>query len=336
MAKYKPQYKQEDGTTADLDLCAKYDGNGDQIDTTYAKLTDISDNSGVTELSDQYVRITDLETGIYKLTYNGAKYIYYDGTTGTGVHTVVTTYATNPVLLYVTQCYTTPTGGYTYWQWYYIAGTSSSPNIYYSSTSQNSGVTARAISLSAILTNISSYVKNHLTYSTSNTTYALSAYQGYVLKTELDNQAATISALEARIAALESGGSSSSVLYTIEGSTSGNYVNNGDSEDKIRGYLYSGEVTHITLTNSTGTDIIIGYDSGEDYTYTEYNGVQAYDRGDSLTLGTDPIDITEINVTLMNDYDSYAEHYGWVSAEEKIAEVQAVILADLPNLFTPE
>ena len=45
----------------------------------------------------------------------------------------------------------------------------------------------------AVLTDISAYVQNNLTYSTSNTTYALSAYQGYVL----NNNAITAASISA-------------------------------------------------------------------------------------------------------------------------------------------
>lgn len=39
----------------------------------------ISSSGGAGEIADQYVRITDLESGFYNLTYNGQKYIYYEG-----------------------------------------------------------------------------------------------------------------------------------------------------------------------------------------------------------------------------------------------------------------
>lgn len=37
MAKYKPQIRQDETTVVDLDLCAKYDGEGNDIVATYAK-----------------------------------------------------------------------------------------------------------------------------------------------------------------------------------------------------------------------------------------------------------------------------------------------------------
>lgn len=37
MAKYKPQIRQDETTVVDLDLCAKYDGEGNDIVETYAK-----------------------------------------------------------------------------------------------------------------------------------------------------------------------------------------------------------------------------------------------------------------------------------------------------------
>lgn len=45
------------------------------------------------------------------------------------------------------------------------------------------------------LTNISSYVKNNLTYSTSNTTYALSAYQGYLLNQNKENSSNKVTSI---------------------------------------------------------------------------------------------------------------------------------------------
>lgn len=39
--------------------------------------------AGITEISTQYIRITDLAAGVYKLTYNGQKYLYYYGTSST-------------------------------------------------------------------------------------------------------------------------------------------------------------------------------------------------------------------------------------------------------------
>lgn len=47
------------------------------------------------------------------------------------------------------------------------------------------------------LTNISSYVKNNLTYSTSNTTYALSAYQGYLLNQNKENSSNKVTSITA-------------------------------------------------------------------------------------------------------------------------------------------
>ena len=39
--------------------------------------------SGYTELTTQYVRLWDLDAGIYKWTYDGQKYLYYNGASGT-------------------------------------------------------------------------------------------------------------------------------------------------------------------------------------------------------------------------------------------------------------
>ena len=59
------------------------------------------------------------------------------------------------------------------------------------------------------ITNISSYVKDNLTYSTSGTTYALSAYQGYLLNNKISGKQDTLS--DAQIAATNSGITSTKV-----------------------------------------------------------------------------------------------------------------------------
>lgn len=127
---------------------------------------------GIEEISTQYIRITDLDAGVYKLTYAGTKYIYYSGTTSTSAHTVAG--STGTVVLTVNKYSTN------YWHWYYINGTTGYETIYYGYTSTSIGA-LNSKALNSLLVNISSYVRNNLTYSTSTTSYALSAYQGYLL-----------------------------------------------------------------------------------------------------------------------------------------------------------
>ena len=47
MAKYKPQIRQDETTVVDLDLCAKYDGEGNDIVETYAKKGESGGGGGV-------------------------------------------------------------------------------------------------------------------------------------------------------------------------------------------------------------------------------------------------------------------------------------------------
>lgn len=102
-----------------------------EIDGVYHKIEG-SGSSGLTEISTQYIRITDLATGVYKLTYNGTKYIYYYGTTNTSyVHTVAG--GAGAVILTVNRYSTT------YWHWYYINGTTGYENIYYGYSSTTLG-----------------------------------------------------------------------------------------------------------------------------------------------------------------------------------------------------
>ena len=134
-------------------------------------------------------------------------------------------------------------------------------------------------------------------------------------------------------------------IYTIEGSSDGCYDNCLWENSSIRDYFYSGDVNAITLSTNTGTDFVLGLES--DYasfvtvTYGDQTSVNSYvtmsnsDLSYYLDLGTNPIYITAINVTLMDDYDIFAEHYGYPPAEEKIAEVREAVLAALPELIMP-
>jgi len=92
-----------------------------------------SGGSGVEEISTQYIRITSLNAGTYKLTYSGTKYIYYNGSSSTSTHTV--TGLSGEVILIVNKYSTT------YWHWYYINGTTSYATLYYGYTSSSSGST---------------------------------------------------------------------------------------------------------------------------------------------------------------------------------------------------
>lgn len=81
----------------------------------------------IKELSTQAIRITDLTSGIYKLTYAGVKYIYYDGATG---YNSQTTYTTDVVYLFVTH-YTG--SAEERWHWYFVGG-STKPTYFYTGT----------------------------------------------------------------------------------------------------------------------------------------------------------------------------------------------------------
>lgn len=137
----------------------------------------------IIELPDQYVRITDLDSGIYKLTYEGTKYIYYDGATDTKT----ASYSfVNPFILNVTKKQNTKDSE-AYWDWYTICYTGTAdgnPVLTYGMTTVSRG-SRQSKNFGLILDSIGSYVKNELTYSTSSNQYALSAYQGYVLDQRL-------------------------------------------------------------------------------------------------------------------------------------------------------
>lgn len=96
---------------------------------------------GITEISTQYIRIWDLNPGIYLLTYNGTKYIYYSGASGTATHTVKGG-AGQVVLTVETYSTTTKT-------WYYDSINTSvglaSYTRFYGRTSSSSGSTSSTL-----------------------------------------------------------------------------------------------------------------------------------------------------------------------------------------------
>ena len=91
----------------------------------------IDNDEKVQEISTQYVRITDLDAGVYRLTYNGTKYIYYNGASATDTHTVT---GADGVVVLVVSMYSTSTR-----HWYYINGSSSYASIYFGYTTSTAG-----------------------------------------------------------------------------------------------------------------------------------------------------------------------------------------------------
>jgi len=91
-----------------------------------------------TEIGSQYIRITNLNSGIYRLSYSGTKYIYYNGNSDTTTHTVVG--GSGAVILVVSKYSTT------YWHWYYVNGTdtATSTAIYSGQTTTAAGTVNNA------------------------------------------------------------------------------------------------------------------------------------------------------------------------------------------------
>lgn len=193
MCAYLPQYKNSNGDMVDLELCATHDGNGNNIADTYARKDELSSGGsssgsssggGITEIATQVIRITNLETGVYKLTYNGTKAIQYNGSTGMQRLSIIDTYATNPIILNVTQSYVSSSGVKS-WQWYFVGSVQGlPPSIFYGYTSTSAGY-YDVFDFASVLYDISAWVKNNLTSSTNTSMYALSAYQGYLLNQRL-------------------------------------------------------------------------------------------------------------------------------------------------------
>lgn len=140
-----------------------------------------SGGGGITELSDQYVRVWNLSTGIYKLTYKGAQYIYYYGATSTASVSIKS--GSGDVLLFVSQ-YTT-----TYKTWIAFSTGRYAFNAGYTSSSSGS-YTNRDLTYIP-----QASVVNNLT--STSTTAPLSAKQGNVLKGLIDDLTETVDNISA-------------------------------------------------------------------------------------------------------------------------------------------
>ena len=100
-----------------------------------AMLDDVTNNGYIGTLNSQYVRIWNLSAGIYKWTYSGTKYIYYNGSSSTSSFSM--TGSTGGALYLVVNAYSS---SYKNWYIIYTAGTSLGYlYIYYGTTSSSSG-----------------------------------------------------------------------------------------------------------------------------------------------------------------------------------------------------
>lgn len=112
------------------------------------------ENNLITEISSQYIRITDYATGVYKLTYNGTKYIYYNGSSNS--NSVSVQGSAGAVILTINRYSTTR------WSWNYInCDTYGTMYLGYGNTSTNTGtyqtltlpsVTSGAVATTAVAT----------------------------------------------------------------------------------------------------------------------------------------------------------------------------------------
>lgn len=122
--------------TAHQDISGKADTSSLSAVATSGNYNDLSNKptipNGITEISTQYTRIWGLATGVYKLTYNGTKYLYYNGSTATNTMAV----PNGEVILFVNNAIT-------YICWHFITVASTQQFIYYGQTSSSSGNNAR-------------------------------------------------------------------------------------------------------------------------------------------------------------------------------------------------
>lgn len=87
---------------------------------------------GITEISTQYIRIWGLTTGVYKLTYNGTKYLYFNGATSTSTMAV----PNGEVILIVNSTTTNVC-------WHFVSVSANKQNIYFGYTTSSSGSNSR-------------------------------------------------------------------------------------------------------------------------------------------------------------------------------------------------
>lgn len=140
------------------------------IDSSHKLSSDLVDDTNSTnkfikEITTQYIIISDLQTGIYKLSYNGTKYLKNYNNTGS----IIVQNGNGPVILTINY-----TGSS--WHWYYITRNSLAlPIIYFGYTSA-SGSASDSKALASLLTshqNIKSLDTNNtgtLSYTTESLT----------------------------------------------------------------------------------------------------------------------------------------------------------------------
>lgn len=150
MSSYRPYKKTSNVTTEDLPLDAETvkgvdvvaqinaikDGNtldsfGD-VENALANLPSGDSSGGITEISTEYIRITDLTSGVYKLTYNGVKYLYYRGTSSTSSLNVP---SLDECIIIISKVNSN------IWNWYFIIGTQANyrPVLYSGYTTSTGG-----------------------------------------------------------------------------------------------------------------------------------------------------------------------------------------------------
>lgn len=107
---------------------------------TLATLDDIAGGGGGTQtLTTQYVRVWDLAAGIYKWTYVGQKFAYYNGATSQTIGIFGTSYL-DDIILIVRDYDSSSSTPYKFWHAYGAQGTdTNSCIIYYGSTSSTAG-----------------------------------------------------------------------------------------------------------------------------------------------------------------------------------------------------
>lgn len=119
--------------TGDLAVDGAISEGGTVLSDKYALKSAVpTENELIKEIKTQYIRITDLETGVYKLTYYGTKYIYYSGKTSTATHTV--NVGTGAAILTISRYSSTV------WNWFYLGGSGTTRTVLYGgATSASSG-----------------------------------------------------------------------------------------------------------------------------------------------------------------------------------------------------
>lgn len=155
----------------------------EDISTATSSLVPNSSNLIMKTIDSVFIRITDYDTGIYRLTNTNEKYILYNGATDSSRFSSI---PYGELILIINKATES------YWNWYCIANKSTYPAIYYGYTSTTTGyMTSKSIN--SLLTSVTYPYLNSTRMTSSSEMYAptVGGTSGYILKSNGDTSTPT-------------------------------------------------------------------------------------------------------------------------------------------------